>query len=439
MNPVSKHTKISKEGLINVLNGAIDEVNQIHDLYNRFFTSEGEAPSYLKQIEDKLESISAAYATLFDETAPSKTEIAKSAVTEIKAYHDELLLGDKSIKADIKDSQVKITNFYNKLFSSSDGVTQDGGQRATVDAAIKSITDFDSLLNQAVTGHRAKIEKAKLEILEAHATLFDKDPRSNKSKFELLNEQIAKTYEYHDQVKNKILPYITEKQKEINLVSDDIKNKRSEVDSLLSNATVRTLAQGYMEARQIYGSPVFGEYPKKKKGQWLRTKYVISALARYSKHFLKFLGGYILFIGPLVVIGILFVTNTKEILGVDATGNVKFSGTEYIFYKLTIALPLLWVSWYGQRSLSHRKRLFEEYNHKLRVVQMYMLFTAQENTYALEDATRRKLEDTLLDTIERNPSSVYGKDETLIDKWIDVLAQKKSNQSNDSDSTPRAE
>lgn len=429
ISPVPRNTKLTKVNLIGLLNEAVNEINQIHSLYDKFFIEKGENPSYLAQIEQKLESINNKYTELFGGSSPTRVEAADEALQEIKAYHAKLLEGEDSIQADIKDSQDKITAFYNELFSKSDGVTNDGGKEKKINNAVKSITDFDALLNAETTGYKSKIEAAKSDILAAHNNLFGRDKKSNKNKVELLDEQIGSTNEYHAQIKSEIEPYIKSKQAEINQVSSDIKSKQSEVNSLLSNATVRTLQQAYMEAMRIYGDPVYGEFPET--GYLKQVGFIIRCVYQAVKHFLKFIGSYVLFIGPLVVIGGLFLINTRHIFGIDiSTGSVKFNGTEYILYKLTIALPLLWVSWFGQRSISHKRRLFEEYNHKLRVVQMYMLFTAQETTYKLEKETRKALETTLLETIARNPSDVYGKNETMIDRLIDIFSKKQSKAKN---------
>lgn len=424
ITPISKPTRLTKDNLTDMLNSAVDEINEIRDLYEKFFASIDGKSSYLDEIESRLSAITAEYVDLFDGPSLNKVEEAKQALDDIKAFHKELLDGSDSIKVDIEDSQTKINAFYSRLFTSSDGgVTKDGGQDAIVEAAIKSITDFDAKLNNTASGYKFSIETAKNEILEAHSELFKKNKATGKSASDQLNDEIVETHKLHDEVKNEIVPFISEQKTEISSVAKDIKSKQIEVDSLLSNATVRALSQGYAQSMQTYGSPIVHKFPKKAEGG--KFVYVISFLWNQFRHFLKFTGSYILFIGPLLLIGTLFVVNNTTILGIDlATKSVHFSGAEYILYKLTIALPLLWVSWFGQRSISHRKRLFEEYNHKLRVVQMYMLFTAQKNTYTLSDIAMTKLEEELLTTIARNPSQVYGKDETMIDKLIDIFTKK---------------
>ena len=98
-------------------------------------------------------------------------------------------------------------------------------------------------------------------------------------------------------------------------------------------------------------------------------------------------------------------------------GNDWELSIEFSLYKLAISLPLLWISWFGQRNISQRKRLFEEYNHKLRVVQLYQLFTSDETSYKFNN--REELEVVLIDSIRNNPAKHLGKSETMIDGYFD--------------------
>ncbi|HEU5187591.1 MAG TPA: hypothetical protein VFT87_03750, partial [Candidatus Saccharimonadales bacterium] len=427
ISPLSEDTTILKSRLVKTINEAVDEINKIHELYDHFFASSDSRPTLALQIEEQLELIKSKYVELFKapEDNKSKIKLLDEKIEEIREFHRKLTDGDDSIQANIKESQAKITAFYVNLFQTYEA-KNDGGQEAKLKAAFDSIISFDDTLNKADVGYRTKIEKAKAEILDAYKELFGKDRKTNLTKIDILNQHITEANEFHEKLKGEISPFIDEKQKYLNKVASDIETKQTEVDSLLSKTTIGTLSQGYLEAMQVYGDPVYGVAGKGWKG-WSGHK--IRSFSKAVKHFIKFLGSYLLFIGPLILIGWIFVSNGwQNILNVTQDGNIKFSGSEYIIYKLTIALPLLWVSWYGQKNISHRKRLFEEYNHKLRVVQMYLQFTAASDTYTLSDGSRKELEQTLLETISKNPSEVYGKDDTLIDKLIDVIQARRSPQ-----------
>ena len=76
ISSVSKHTRITKENLVGILNDAVKEVNEIHKQYDKFFVAENGNPSHLEEIESKLQAISAKYTDLFEGTAPTKVEAA---------------------------------------------------------------------------------------------------------------------------------------------------------------------------------------------------------------------------------------------------------------------------------------------------------------------------------------------------------------------------
>lgn len=424
IQPISEATNVKKDRLVATINSAVDEINQIHTLYDQYFTSVEGRPAISKRIEDKLEAIKNTYADLFDapEGSLSKTKDLDRQIEAIRKFHIELTEGDAAIDLAIKNAQTKITSFYSTLFETYEEVS-DGGQKAKLDAAFSTIIDFESTLNKESEGYKAKIEKAKTEILTAYAELFDKDTETQTSRIDQLKTQIEEVGAFHGRVEKEFTPFIEGKQKNIDKISADIAIKQNEIDNLLSVSTVRTLLQGYSDAMQIYGSPVYDKAPK---GSWEKCWHGTKCLFKAASQLTKFLGSYLLFVGPLVVIGWLFVTDGDSLLNITQDGNVTFSGTEYIAYKLTIALPLLWVSWYGQKSIAHRKRLFEEYNHKLRVMQMYLQFITNTDAYTLNKESRTTLEKTVLDTISKNPSEVYGKDETLLDKLIGLIKFSKS-------------
>ncbi len=426
--PISEKTTIPKARFVKLFNTVFDEVNEINTLYEKFFEPNSDKPALATEIENKIDSINKRYSELFStpsDASSSKIEEINNKIEEIRELHKELISGDTPVQGLIQQAETEIVGFYEKLFT-SDVKKNDGGQEKKLNAAIKSIVDFDDQLNKADIGYRYKIERAKEDILSAHSEFFTADQKNKLSKADILRDQIEKTNEFHGRLVDEIEPFIDTSKTEISDIAKDIKIKQNEVDSLLSDTTIQTLSENYKEAMHVYGSPVYKQITKNK--WWLIFQNLFIGI----KHLIKFVGSYILFIGPLVLIGWFFVGGTlndvflPEAPGDESDDGIKFSGTEYIVYKLTIALPLLWVSYFGQKSISQRRRLFEEYNHKYRVLQMYMLFTGKESTYPLEGETRKQLEKALLKVISNNPSDVYGKDETLIDKLIGIFKKREN-------------
>lgn len=365
----------TRDQFLDFIRNSLQQVVEINDAYKKFFESpDPTTPTVFAEIESKVAKIRDEYSSLFASSEDEDSVITEldEKIEAIRAFHTELLEGGESTQANIAAAQSKINSFYNFLFG--DGIDNEGVHEKTKVA-------IDEILNS-----QQSISK-----FEAH-----------------LNE--------------KIKPSLVEVQK-------DLDTKRKEAGALLSNVTINTLLHGYSESKYEYSKPAPRKY------SWnLHSKlwYVPSLLSNgyalvYNliwRH-LGFLLSYTLFILPLVGVSIIFITEgtariVLESLAADVTTP---SALELIYVKTIISVPLIWVAWYGQRNISQRKRLYEEYNHKLRVVQMYVAISSDKEAYPFKD--KSALENVLLEVIERNPSEVFGKDETILDKIGEIVLASK--------------
>lgn len=395
----------NKQEFNSFVKDALSKIETIKESYKKLFEAEEGKQSIVTEIESNLNNLKKEYENLFNnnESGVSKILEINTKLEEIKNYHKELLDGDKSIKSDIKESQDKITEFYIYLF----GGENIEGEEKKIKEAIEKILTFHTDLTKE-DGYQKLVEDAHKRIIDLHDELFSTGELEEESKVEKLNKEIQNISEFNTKVESEIKGFLNE-------TKVDIETKANEINSLLSNATARTLAQGYLESMQNHG---FIGLQKD-----LNKVIFFKWLVNITVNFLN----YLLFISPLVLIGFIFVEPefVKNFLGVSSLGGANLVGVEYVFYKISVSLPLLWISWYGQKNISHRKRLFEEYNHKLRVVQMYLLFISKENSYQLNADKMIELEEILLSIIKRNPSEVYGKDDTMLDKIIEFTKASK--------------
>jgi len=368
INPNKK--SISRAELIEFVREAITQIGEINEAYKKYFesTDSNEVPAVFNEIEAKIEKISEAYTYLYSKDGTSdKSKVAelKEKIDEIKAYHANLLSDDDSVESEIEEAREKITEFYEYLF----GDDKEDGIEPEVRKAIKDI---------------------------------------------LQSQKDIATFEDH--VKNELKPFLTD-------TKSDIETKRKEVDALLSDAIVGTLAQGYSESKSEYSIPIKLKFKEWKKA-WVWNIYAVTFNTIGRK--IGFLTSYTFFIMPLV--GMLYIlineTTAKIVLQSLSGDGVRPSATELIYIKTIISIPLIWIAWYAQRNISQRKRLFEEYNHKLRVVQMYLMFATKKESYPLD--ARDELETTLIEVIKRNPSEVFGRDETILDKFAGIFGIGKS-------------
>lgn len=84
-----------------------------------------------------------------------------------------------------------------------------------------------------------------------------------------------------------------------------------------------------------------------------------------------------------------------------------------LLYRLTLTLPLAAISLYGISSLMTNRRLYEEYNHKQRVMQLYHSFKKEIDTSSDHDL-KIKLLNVMLDVVQDKPASKLSRYEKTI-------------------------
>ena len=423
INPAKKSP--GKEVLWNFIKESLKEINEINESYKKLYEGVEDKDPIIQDIENKYQKIKENYDYLFsnNDVGINRSKEIQNKINEIKKYHNELLIdseGEESIKSDIEDSKKHITEFYNYLFDSE----QDGEK--TNEEKIKDLIDKISGFGEKLFGGEKGIEKEINEvynnIISKHSELFKAEEGKN-SIIQQLDKNINNIRGFKKSLDDEIKPGIDRKQKYLDDMQIDIDTKRKDIKSLLSSATLGALTQGYQESKEEYSEKKEKEFIK-----WTGLKGTLVYFWRniniffynvFFRHFVTLLN-YFVFIFPLLAILVLFVQpkwavfeNFNEMLK-----NLNGSNFQnYIFFRLALSLPLVWISWFGQRNISQRKRLHEEYNHKLRVVQMYRMFNDNSKSYNLDN--KIKLERILLDVIGKNPGIYLGKGETIIDQILE--------------------
>lgn len=325
-----------------------------------------------------------------------------------------------NLKAEANEAKKNVTeqkNTINKLLLKIKSLEQD---------SIKLLKKIRDEKNESKRITTFLLTKEK-EVSTIHNTIIKKysdlflPTKDKASKIEKLEKSMNRIGTFNDFLKNEIEPDLKGKRKYLDELQTDINTKKADIETLLSDATVKTLAQGYQESKEEYSREKKVEYKTVRINRKILSNlinniqaFLFNVIVRNSTTFLN----YIIFISPLIAICLIFIepdfiTNIFDF----STKEVDFTGTEFILYKISVSLPLLWVAWFGQKNISQRKRLSEEYNHKLRVIQMYLLFNTNEKSYNLEQ--KKELEGTLLGVINDNPAEHLGKGETMIDSILE--------------------
>ena len=85
-----------------------------------------------------------------------------------------------------------------------------------------------------------------------------------------------------------------------------------------------------------------------------------------------------------------------------------------VFIRFTLSLPLVWIAWYCQRSISQTKRVKEEYQHKERIMKVYPAFMKQLSEGGAE-GEKSEFVKTIIKAIAKNPAEVLNPSKTFID------------------------
>lgn len=392
----------TKDELWDLIKTSLQQVGEINNLYKKYFEGVEGAEAVLPVIEQKIQAITNSYAKIFPGGVAdtSVVDALQNQVDAIKNYHAELIANPNSIKSDIKDSQQKITDFYVELLG------EDGAS-----GKAKDIRDFYTKLTES-DGIKEETKRIYKEITDKYEELFDAAEGEN-SLIQDLESNIKKADLFKKKLDTEVTPEIEKTRKYLNDLKTDIETKREDVNSLLSDATTRTLLNAYTESKSEYSKFKCRDYIS---GAW--GKNILTFFYNNVGRHVGSVMNYAMFILPLVAVSLIFINEkTAEIVltSLSADG-VTPSAMELIYVKTVISIPLIWIAWYGQRNISQRKRLFEEYNHKLRVVEMYLLFNTGDKSYQLDDKGKNSLSEILLEAIGNNPAQHLGRGETIIDR-----------------------
>ena len=92
----------------------------------------------------------------------------------------------------------------------------------------------------------------------------------------------------------------------------------------------------------------------------------------------------------------------------------------HVFIRLTLGIPLFWIAWYCQRSISQINRIKEEYQHKERLMTVFDGFSRkiEAMSEAGESATQMRLIETVIEAIARNPAQVLDPSATMLDSMF---------------------
>jgi len=341
-----------------------------------------------------------------------------------------------ALEASINEATKKYEEFKN-LGSELAGIKSSAEQAKTdVDADIQAIKqskiDFEELatdtqgkadeLQAAQKGLETIINdiKQKHDSISALHTRLLEDTKNENGDItaESIQTAIAKL---NSSIKAQFISS-NQKIKEIESDFANLKSKlQDEIHSLLPGAGAAGLAFAYFDAKGRYGSTPYRSTNSGNQ-KWGKLWHIVCNALNGAFY-------YALFILPLVAIFYIFVPhdlfNVHDLSGQETLEKLSHLDPKIFFYRIVISAPLALISYFGFSTIRLNRRLYEEYNHKQRVMELYRSFKEQidgEGTVEQKQA----LIHIMLSVVGSKPSLVMSEYENDLMGFLDSLKGKNS-------------
>jgi uncharacterized coiled-coil DUF342 family protein len=192
-------------------------------------------------------------------------------------------------------------------------------------------------------------------------------------------------------------------------------NLEQEIRRLLPGAGAAGLASAYFDAKSKYGPTKF-DYTGKETEKHHRLKYLFALFGYVVSSYATPLIFYAMFIMPLAIVAYFF----HDLLEYFKTHPSKFDPSLFLF-RVAISVPLLTISYFGWSSIRLYRRLYEEYNHKQRVMELYESFKKEAEKIGTPEQQTALL-GIMLATVGDKPSLAMHKYDEGIEKAIPAIS-----------------
>lgn len=207
----------------------------------------------------------------------------------------------------------------------------------------------------------------------------------------------------------------------------DFERLTKQIEALLPRGAAAGLAHAFYDAKRDYRFSWQLPNPEIEKKWWhTGSRWLMNAL-NWLKNTMLSGFYYALFLVPLALavalISVPFIefeiipyilslltSQTTNIHDFEFNNATKGS-TDLLLMILgrgAISTPLFFISLFGYQSIRNRQKLFEEYNHKQRVMQLYDGFKEELEESGVDAELRSGLLSTMLDVIARRPMSKHA-------------------------------
>ena len=330
---------------------------------------------------------------------------------ELNTAFTKLLSEVDGLKKDLSDYKADFSQEKTNLKNQTDTQSEEFGtitsniefEKKKLDEYFKTLFDEDNGYEKHLNDLRREVNEYAKKLLKGDDEELSISEKINEISRTIL-EYKKEIFGYEDEagekkgIKHDIEKLISDGRANLEKNKSDYNLLKNKVESLLPQAAAAGLAYDYNQAKQDYGLRLKVEEDKDgnkiQKIDWYQT-------AIHS------IFPYLIFIGPLCGLMVL----------VFIAVNNNFSLDDFV-KRFFIFIPFLWLSVFGQKTISIRRRLYEEYNHKEKVVKLFLGLKKELSKEKIEE-----LESIVLATVKKNPAKILEKGETVIDKALNQVKE----------------
>ena len=316
---------------------------------------------------------------------------------------------------DGKENKGNYSEYMNNLKSISDNVVQEIQSKNT-ELMLKDDNDEDIHITQVIKNAHSHIEKKETEIT---------------NKLDELKKEVDGYIEYKDSGGKTLISYTSDEDK-IPGGCSIINNKKGllynynftlennkllfdtlfrKIESLLPGATACGLASSFYKSKKEYSTLFLNEMEPKNNADI--TKILVQGLWHYAKIALT----YCIFLAPLGILAWLnygYMTSNQHI-------EIK-----QLFIRIILNSPLIVISFFGWYTIHSRKKIYEEYNQKQRILELYIGLSKSLKDNDMEDASK-ELANAVIEITKREPSIIKENyTENLKDKILSIMDDNKN-------------
>ena len=405
---------------------------------------ENSPESLIREMRAELDHLRAAKND-FETIKSAKTEIdqLKSKINQAKGSIDADLDSISQakdrfslLKQEINDQSAGVKNTIEKL---NDEIKDLERTKETVSGVLENIETIKSQATQKkdsvdtdiqnISENKTEFERLRNEAQTIHSDLTSRqtDAQNKISEIENIHQKVDELFsdlledeknEDNEIVKESKKKQILQLQNDIELLLNKISQDRidslsdtktlkqtleDEIRSLLPKAGAAGLSGAYVQAKSRYGSIPYDNNTDK--GHKMILMWTWHQLVHRVPIFIY----YAMFIIPLIIMTWLFYDLFKDLSQPTPDGIAKPKMDDILLLiRISLAIPLGIISLFGWSSIRLNRRLYEEYNHKQRVMQLYHSF--KEEIDEIGDAEHKKaLLTVMLKAVDDKPSLTMHK------------------------------